>query len=231
MDKNSEIYKIANRFRKARRTKKKMIVLSSIFAPLSILFLVGFYVLRGVTAGRGAGSETYGCLAGGILLGIPAIIFIALLISSLVKMKGAQKAYAKKELLEMADEIEKQLSKEKNEMLWETERAKREREEFYNMRYSAVKASNNSSNNAQDNDSSASGKEPKGSFGMQNGYYKDSKGVVRRVGEDFFDSEGIYRRQGEDYFDGKGELRSQGEDFYDAKGELRSSGEYFNDEK
>lgn len=227
MDKNRDLYSVAKNYRRAKRAKKKMTVMSTIFLSISFLFFVFSIILFSINNVESIATTKYAALASGILLLIVGIIFLAILIKSAVNIKTTLKQYAEKDLEPYVAQVEKDIIKRKLEI----ERAKREREAFNRSFHPEYQRSTSASVGSSSTKSSSGGGARGGSFGTQDGYYKDSKGITRKVGEDFFDSEGVYRRAGENYFDGKGEMRSSGEEFYDAKGELRSSGDYFHDEK
>lgn len=227
MDKNRDLYSVAKKYRRAKRAKKKMTVMSTIFLSISFLLFVASIILFSMNNDvESVATAKYAALASGILLLIVGGIFLAILIKSVVNIKTTLKQYAEKDLEPYVAQVEKDIIKRKLEI----ERAKREREAHYNAFHPTYTRGTGTSVGGASAGSSTGGASG-GSFGTQAGYYKDSRGITRKVGEDFFDSEGIYRRAGESYFDGKGEMRSAGEEFYDAKGELRSPGESFYDEK
>ena len=227
MDKNSELYIVAKKYRRAKRAKKKTTVLCSIFFSISLLLFIASIIFFGLENQEAVATAKYASLACGSLLLIVGGVFLAILIKSVVNIKAILKLYTENELAPYATQVEKDIEAKKLEI----ERAKREREAFNRSFHPEYQRSTSASVGSSSTKSSSGGGARGGSFGTQDGYYKDSKGITRKVGEDFFDSEGVYRRAGENYFDGKGEMRSSGEEFYDAKGELRSSGDYFHDEK
>lgn len=226
MDKNRDLYSVAKKYRRAKRAKKKMTVMSTIFLSVAFVCFVAGILIVSLTEPVPGDATRYAPFAGGGVCMLPGAIFLAILIKSVCNIRAISKEHTEKELEPYVAQVEKDIIKRKLEI----ERAKREREAHYNAFHPTYTRGTGTSVGGASAGSSTGGASG-GSFGTQAGYYKDSRGITRKVGEDFFDSEGIYRRAGESYFDGKGEMRSAGEEFYDAKGELRSPGESFYDEK
>ena len=226
MDKNSELYLIAKKYRRAKRAQKSMTVLAVIFLSVAFVCFVAGILIVSLTEPVPGDATRYASFAGGGVCMLPGAIFLAILIKSVCNIRAISKEHTEKELEPYIAQVEKDIIKRKLEI----ERAKREREAHINA-FNPSYTKRTGASGVSSSSNASSGGAKGGSFGTQDGYYKDSKGITRKVGEDFFDSKGIYRQGGENYFDGNGEMRTAGEDFYDAKGELRSSGDYFYDEK